>query len=790
MFNPSVASGNSCFLETTGHRDARGSSDAEPPVARESSAPYEYCHADLSERDWRRLQGYRMVTEREWLDPRWQRRNAASTVDELRRVFGRLFPESLATSIARDQRQFATMPILVPPYMLNTMDEAVLWEDPIRRYMLPAASDRDPVHPSHPMSMRDSLLEADMWVVDGLTHRYPTKVLAEMLTTCPQYCGHCTRMDLVGKDVPQVRKRRFALRSAERYAEMLDYLRRTPAVRDVVVSGGDIANLPLPRLEQFVSELVEIPHIRDIRLASKALIALPPCFLATEVLRTLERLAKLASRNEVNLAIHVHANHAQSVTPLVASAARKIRETGITAIRNQGVLLCGVNDTSAALLDLSFALLDGAGITPYYFYMCDMVPGSEHWRPPLHVAQRLQDEIMGYLPGFATPRLVCDVPRVGKRYVHQCVTYDRTTGVSTWSAPPALPATRREEAPDSIGEYYDPLWSLDEAGRKYWTRQLLNGARAVDDRESATTPAHARDGGHSRTRSGEGWAPAHHGEILQGVFEQNGCHILGLLTLPCPRFETRCRVILDPDAGELVVDPPDRVKALAAGRATLDALGAVQHGGLIALSSSVPIGRGFGSSTSDAVATIRAIGDAFGSTLTPARIAALSVQAEMASDPLMFNHALLFAQRDSIVIEDYGVGLPALEILGFTTSAGGKGVDTLTLDTSSYEYADVEAYRPLRALARRALATQSAADLGRVATASALLNQRRLPIDMLSDLISAIPRAGATGLQVAHSGDIAGYLFDRALNDLDRRLESAASVLAEFGISNLWRFSA
>ena len=92
-----------------------------------------------------------------------------------------------------------------------------------------------------------------MWAVEGLTHRYPTKVLAEILPTCPQYCGHCTRMDLVGNSVPQVKKLKFQVQQKDRHQQMLDYLRASPAVRDVVVSGGDIANMPIAVLEPFVS---------------------------------------------------------------------------------------------------------------------------------------------------------------------------------------------------------------------------------------------------------------------------------------------------------------------------------------------------------------------------------------------------------------------------------------------------------------------------------------------------------------------------------------------------------
>ena len=105
-------------------------------------------------------------------------------------------------------------------------------------------------------------------------------------------------------------------------------------------------------------------------------------------------------------------------------------DTGIRDVRNQGVILNGVNADPHALLDLCFALLDGAQIMPYYFYMCDMIPFSEHWRVSVADAQRLQHAIMGYLPGFATPRIVCDVPFVGKRWVHQLAVYDTERGIS------------------------------------------------------------------------------------------------------------------------------------------------------------------------------------------------------------------------------------------------------------------------------------------------------------------------------------------------------------------------
>src|SRR5499427_417302 len=269
------------------------------------------------------------------------------------------------------------MSMLVPPQMLNTMvpgsgpGEAGFTEkfnaDPVRRYMIPVFSDRRADWPSHPYATRDSLHEAEMWAVEGLTHRYPTKVLAEVLPTCPQYCGHCTRMDLVGNPTPVIDKHKFGMARDDRLSAMIGYLKASPRVRDVVVSGGDVANLPWPRLEAFVGDLLAVDSVRDIRLATKALMGLPQYWLTDEVRAGMERLVSAARARDVSIAIHTHVNAAQSVTPLVARASKAMLDTGIRDVRNQGVLLCGVNDSAQALLDLSFTLLDGAGIMPYYF---------------------------------------------------------------------------------------------------------------------------------------------------------------------------------------------------------------------------------------------------------------------------------------------------------------------------------------------------------------------------------------------------------------------------------------
>ena len=438
-----------------------------------ASQPFEYpLRRPYVEPDWRRLPGYAQATQADWESALWQRKHTVKNFKELKAALGDFLSDELLASMERDQKERATMSILVTPQMLNTMNEHALWEDPIRRYMLPAFHDRRTDWPSHPHSGRDSLHEADMWAVEGLTHRYPTKVLAEMLPTCPQYCGHCTRMDLVGNDVTQVKKTRFHVPPAERHAQILEYLRKTPSVRDVVVSGGDVANLPIQQLEAFVSALMDIPNIRDIRLASKAFMALPQHFLQDSVLTALERLAKKARERELDIAMHTHVNHAQQVTPLVGKATRKLLDMGFRDVRNQGVLLRGVNDNVNALLELSFALSDYAKILPYYFYMCDMIPNAEHWRLAVHEAQALQHDLMGYLPGFATPRIVCDVPFVGKRWVHQLAEYDRERGISYWTKNYRTGIEKQD--PDALRrryEYYDPIYTLPEAGQQFWREE-------------------------------------------------------------------------------------------------------------------------------------------------------------------------------------------------------------------------------------------------------------------------------------------------------------------------------
>ena len=444
--------------------------------------PYAYRAPELVEPDWTRFPGWADVSVAEWESAQWQRSHCVKNLRQLRHVVGPGLDERFVADLERDQAERATMSMLLPPQMLNTMVPSMspsdpaftdaFYADPVRRYMLPVFSDRRTDWPSHPFATRDSLHEHDMWVAEGLTHRYPTKVLAELLSTCPQYCGHCTRMDLVGNSTPVIDKLKLTLKPVDRMDRHVAYLRANPQVRDVVVSGGDVANLPWPRLEAYVSQLLDIDNIRDIRLASKALMGLPQHWLADDVRAGMERLATTARERGVQIAIHTHVNAAQSVTPLVAKATRAMLDTGIRDVRNQGVLMQDINAEPEDLLDLCFALLDGAGVLPYYFYMCDMIPFSEHWRVSVARAQELQHAIMGYLPGFATPRIVCDVPYVGKRWVHQVHEYDRERGISYWTKNYRTSIESADtDATSRLYAYQDPIHTLPESGQAWWRAQ-------------------------------------------------------------------------------------------------------------------------------------------------------------------------------------------------------------------------------------------------------------------------------------------------------------------------------
>lgn len=285
---------------------------------------------------------------------------------------------------------------------------------------------------------------------------------------------------------------------------------------------------------------------------------------------------------------------------------------------------------------------------------------------------------------------------------------------------------------------------------------------------------------------GTGDAPCHHGELLQGVFlDSTGRRCRGLVTLPMAGPTTYAEFTPSP-TDELTVLPTDRTKALRAAELAVDECARLSqqppYGGELRIRGDVPVGLGMGSSTSDILAAVRAVAASFGHELPVATIARLAVNAEQASDPLMLDHRpTLFAQREGRVLEHLGDTLPPTVVVSCLTGDG-EPVDTLALSADDYSEDDVRTFERLRATLRRAIANADVGLLGHVTTESARHNQRILPKDEF-DLIDEIAtQAGAAGVQVAHSGNVAGLLFDPDTPELSHRLRRCVRTLNHNGI--------
>ncbi|MFI6875233.1 GHMP kinase [Streptomyces sp. NPDC050400] len=298
---------------------------------------------------------------------------------------------------------------------------------------------------------------------------------------------------------------------------------------------------------------------------------------------------------------------------------------------------------------------------------------------------------------------------------------------------------------------------------------------------TAGTRRPARDA----VRTGTGYAPCHHGEILQGVFrDDHGGHCPGLVTLPMNEPGTHARFV--PRHGTLTVTPADRTKALRAAALTIEECAALRRqdvcGGELRLTGNIPVGLGMGSSTSDVLAAVRAVADAFALRLAPGTVTRIALRAELACDPLMLDdRPRLFAQRHGRVLEVLGEALPPVVVVGCAL-AGGAPVDTLALPAPSCTDDDIDTYESLRTHMRRAVRDRDPRLLGHVATASARLGQLRLRQAGFDTLTALADRAGAVGVQIAHSGSVAGVLFDPAAPGARRRIRRCAQDLEREGL--------
>ena len=284
-------------------------------------------------------------------------------------------------------------------------------------------------------------------------------------------------------------------------------------------------------------------------------------------------------------------------------------------------------------------------------------------------------------------------------------------------------------------------------------------------------------------------AIAHHGELLQGVFEgSDGRLHRGLLTLPFPSQYTRATLWPSLEPG-VRTRPLDRNKARRAVALTFDHLRVSPVGGDLTLESSIAMGHGYGSSTADVVAAIRAAAMAANVHLRRSTVSRLAVEAEDASDAIIYeDRPVLFAHREGFILEHFGDEFPPLIVVGFRDGAAST-VNTLSLPPARYDSEEIELFRVLRGLASRSIRYQDPSLLGRVATLSARISQRHLPKPGWQRALELTEAANACGLQVAHSGTLFGILFDGEAAGVRAQASKLVTLAQQAGFAQVQSFA-
>ena len=292
---------------------------------------------------------------------------------------------------------------------------------------------------------------------------------------------------------------------------------------------------------------------------------------------------------------------------------------------------------------------------------------------------------------------------------------------------------------------------------------------------------------HGFPRAGVGRAVAHHGEIMQGPFDRRHGHKPAFVTLPCASFGSRADFVPDASLAAVEVSPCWKTKSRRAAEVLLTEFG-LPLGGTLHIDSPILPRKGFGSSTSDVVATMRAVADAYRLRVPAATVARLAVVAEEASDALMFDEVVVFAGRSGYALEVLGPSLPPAVIVGVDLDPLGPGIDTLDLATPAPDGRRIDRYEVLLAACRHAIAHGDIRLLGRVASTSAALNQDWVALPRFSEFALIGDRAGAVGVQIAHTGTISGLIFDAADPELGARVDRAIAEIDRLGFGESWVF--
>ncbi|MBN1991707.1 MAG: lysine 2,3-aminomutase [Anaerolineae bacterium] len=323
------------------------------------------------------------VPDEKWNDWRWQLSHRVNDF-EILETFIKLTPEEIEGICADNKFRLD-----ITPYFASLIDP----DDPmcpIRQQIIPKGRELQ----AFESMMKDSLAEDRHSPVPGLVHRYPDRVLMLITTQCASYCRYCTRSRIVGDAAATFSKTEFELQ--------LDYLRRTPQVRDVLLSGGDPLTLAPRLLDYLLNELRQIEHLEIIRLGSRV-----PVFLPQRITAELgETLAKYHP-----LWLNIHVNHPKEITPELYRACDTLSRAGVP-LGNQSVLLAGINDSVHIQRELVHQLVQ-MRVRPYYLYQCDLVAGAGHFRTTVSKGIEIIEGLRGHTTGFAVPTYVIDAPGGG-----------------------------------------------------------------------------------------------------------------------------------------------------------------------------------------------------------------------------------------------------------------------------------------------------------------------------------------------------------------------------------------
>lgn len=333
-----------------------------------------------------RIPYYSAVGDADWGDWRWQQRNRVTTLEELSRVLEltALERDAWAGSVGRFR-------VAITPYYLSLMDP----RDPacpIRRQAVPALGELT----VWPGEVPDPLAEEAHMPVPGLTHRYPDRALLYVTHNCPVYCRFCTRKRKVGDPA--------SAHTKPELAAALAYVARTPAIRDVIVSGGDPLSLSNERLGEILDSLARIPHVDLVRIGSRNPVTLPQ--------RIDDGLCQVVGApRDAAVWLMTHFNHPAECTREAVAAVARLRRTG-APVMNQMVLLAGVNDRARVVEKLNRRLLR-MGVKPYYIIHADLAEGVGHFRTPVDRGVAILEHLRGSVSGLGSPAYVVDLPGGG-----------------------------------------------------------------------------------------------------------------------------------------------------------------------------------------------------------------------------------------------------------------------------------------------------------------------------------------------------------------------------------------